>query len=251
MQLSKICFSILSGAILLSSTVALANGGVYIPPSNNCCKPLYDGLYVGGQVGFDFAFIKSNFAGVADTIGDFFVDNHSKAVTGFIGGGFVGYGRTFDNLLYLGVEFFGNGANATETDNSAVIAGDTGDILGFTESVSVKGNYGISFLPGIKLNDSTLAYARLGYHWGRVSVDESVIFSDTPTGLPRTVIPFNYSSTRGGFNYGLGIETAIVRNFSVRGEVNHTDYRSFNTNIGTNIKVLDNQAMVGLIYHFA
>jgi opacity protein-like surface antigen len=251
MQPSKICFSILSGAILLSSTAAFASGGVYIPPSNNCCKPLYDGLYVGGQVGFDFAFIKSNFAGVDDTVGDFLTDNHSKAVTGFIGGGFVGYGQTFNNLFYLGVEFFGNGANATDSANASITDSNSGDILGFSESVSIKGNYGISLLPGIKLNDSTLAYVRLGYHWGRVSVDESILFSDVMTGIPPTVIPFNFSSTRGGFNYGLGLETAIVRNFSIRGEVNHTDYRSFATNTGTNIKVLDNQAMVGLIYHFA
>ena len=218
---------------------------------------LSHGAYVGGELGYDYSKITyENFLfkfptshGPSTLSGD-----AHFAATGFVGGGFVGYGQSLPNHLYLGAELFANGVTSS-TSNEAVYdhfhAIGRYDGNGYNNTVSVKNNVGISILPGIQIHQNVLFYGRLGYSQAHISGNENIVFYSEPLGLPESRIPHPFSSSPNGFHYGLGIETALVKQFSLRAELNHTDYQSFKTRLNNAMTVSTNQAMLSLLYHFS
>lgn len=216
---------------------------------------LSQGFYLGGELGYDYAKIYENFSFPFTTShGPSQLDGYAhSAATGFVGGGLIGYGKMLTNKLYLGTEILANGSQAS-TKNQATYSHfhDTGlyDHDGYSNVISFKNNVGISFLPGFQANKNNLFYGRLGYSLAHVSSTENVIFYGQPFNLPLTTTPYTNSYSPSGFSYGLGFETAFINQLSVRGEFIHTDYRSFTTLLGNQISIADNQAMIGLLYHF-
>ncbi len=58
------------------------------------------------------------------------------------------------------------------------------------------------------------------------------------------------STSLNGIDYGLGFETLLVKNISLRGEFKHSDYRgNMIVNTGANFAPSDNMATLGIIYH--
>ena len=53
-----------------------------------------------------------------------------------------------------------------------------------------------------------------------------------------------------GADLGIGVETLLVGNVSVRAEYNHIFYNAFSTPLSTRISPANNQFVLGLIYHF-
>jgi len=98
-------------------------------------------------------------------------------------------------------------------------------------------------LPGMKLNDTSLGYVRLGWNWANLKSKESM------TGGASA----NKSNTSNGFVWGVGVETLLVDNWSVRTEYSHTYYSNFTSGgaFATKFSPSDNQFMVGVLYHFA
>lgn len=201
------------------------------------CLVLKDGFYLGAQLGYDSYRVNRNVNGTAGgiTVTSSGVTN----ATGAVGGLLAGYGQYFD-MFYIGGEIFINTSDASQGSSSTSTSGPTSA----SSSFKVGTSYGISLLPGLKVNDSSLLYVRLGYN------EASLKGSSTFTGAGTTVSG-SKSSYRGGFNYGLGMETAFYPNWSVRGEYTHTNYGSFTDSIGTKWSPSDNQGMLALIYHFA
>ncbi|MDR3491697.1 MAG: outer membrane beta-barrel protein [Gammaproteobacteria bacterium] len=244
-RLSVLCAGMLTAAALLSSTATLAHNykGDYkneVP----CIQPLMlkDGFYVGAQVGFDSYNIKARHNGTV------FNNSFTTAANGWVGGLFAGYGMYFSNYYYLAGEIFGNGSSASRSNFNTVT---NSALYGyFQTNASVNGSWGVSVLPGLKVNDSTLAYIRLGYNQANFS-GKSYSTLTTPGVAPINNSSSGNSGWEGGFNFGLGMETAIYQNVSVRGEFTHTNYSSFTNNYRTTFSPADNQYMLGLIYHFA
>ena len=215
---------------------------------------LSQGLYLGGSLGYDYAKIHHQFSfdfmtshGPSTQVG---YDN--LAADGFVGGGLIGYGKQWGNRFYLGVELLANGSTASATNQT--IYNHTHEALydgdGYSNNISIKNNIGISLLPGVQVNNATLAYGRLGYSQARITGSEGVIFYSEPLGLPQTTTPHQVSFSPNGFSYGLGIETALIKHFSVRGELIHTDYQSVTTSLHNKMSVSDNQAALSFLYHF-
>lgn len=211
------------------------------------CPPhvmLNGGFYFGAQGGYDSYRITGDTGTIFDVTNDVAVSTDPDiASNGAAVGVFVGYGYYFDKYwrTYLALEAY---ANASSADTDGEITATTAN--GFNEfETRFKGEYnvGISVLPGIKLNSNTLLYVRLGYNWAQVSTPEDY-FADG-------VLIYNANATEelGGFQYGLGIEGAFDRNWSVRLEYNHTDFNNYTTDLGTDIKAADNQFMLALVYH--
>src|SRR3990167_1917753 len=194
-------------------------------------KMLKDGFYVGGQVGYDSYRVRE---GITLASPGTLTGNPVINATGWVGGLFVGYGQYFNDIYYLGGEVFGNYSGADQSYSLT----DTGT---YNSKVEARGGYGISVLPGVKLNDASFGYVRLCYNWSNLKTTES---TDIPTSG-------NKSNTSGGFNYGVGIETLVYENWSVRGEYTHTGYNSFTSALNTSINPSDNQFMLGVLYHFA
>lgn len=233
------------------------------------CPPwvLYDGLYIGAAAGYD------SYRAVDDVTEDGFIVNPPAGIAysedpalsanGIVGGLFGGYGKYFDRYQYRGVipylafELFLNGSSASSEDVEFSVKTPPSDGVQhiFRTKFTGKTNFGLSLLPGIKISDYTLFYVRLGYNWSEMSMTEEFINTDGPTGRNgRSHLPIEIDDgddvIQGGFNYGVGIESAFYYNLSARLEFTHTDYGSFDTNSGSEVSVADNQLMLGIIYHF-
>jgi opacity protein-like surface antigen len=212
---------------------------------------LHDGLYLGGQVGFGFARVtqRNNLFDIDNKVNA----GYTVAATGVVGGGFIGYGINVIDYFYLGIEALGNASNVrgnnfynltpvTDANNKNLIS----------QSVLIKSTWGIDVVPGYKVTDYALLYGRLGIKWASFSSTQDAIIIikniSTNTNTPHR------STIKPGFNFGLGMELAVANQLSIRGELTHTTYQSYDaSSTKTNIsyKFHDNQAMVALIYHFA
>jgi outer membrane immunogenic protein len=240
-------FSIISTAALLAASTVSFAGANYKGENYKgeamaapCPTPLMikDGFYLGAQVGYDSYRVRQNVT-LTDGI-DSLSSNPVLNPAGFVGGIFGGYGQYFD-MYYLGGEIFVNGSGAETSYTTTATAGGVTDSA--YSKVSVGTSYGISLLPGVKLNDASLLYVRLGWNRAQIKGQSSLT---TATGTYST----SNNNWSNGFNYGLGVESAFYQNWSARLEYTHTNYNSFSSG-GSSFSPSDNQAMLGLIYHFA
>ena len=242
MNLSSFTRKALAVSLILASTtgLALAKGsykgenlkGEAMP----VCPPpklLLDGWYLGAQVGYDSYRVRES---IGDDIGS---ANPVIAANGWVGGLFLGYGQYLTDLFYLGGEIFGNVSGA----NQAWVRGAAGANSYY--KFEANGSYGLALLPGIRLNDGTLGYVRLGWNWANLKGNGSVTAGGDSDSN-------NKSNTSNGFNFGLGLETLVYENWSVRTEYSHTWYSNFtNSTTNTSFNPSDNQFMLGVLYHFA
>jgi opacity protein-like surface antigen len=111
----------------------------------------------------------------------------------------LGYGGNTTQYYYFGGEIFVNPFSALVTNHH-----QTGPTIRNTHS------FGISIIPGVRLNESSMLYARIG------GIDSH----------------FTYNNNNDvGLQVGLGLLTTVSMNWDIRGEYNYTTYRSM-TGIG-------------------
>ncbi len=243
MNLSSISTKVLTASLVLAASTGLAfaknyKGENYKAEAMPCPAPamLMGGFYLGGQLGYDTYWVRENInlvtAGVTSLNA-----NPKIGAPGWLAGLFLGYGQYFDTF-YLGGEVFGNWNGASQ---SYSITSTTGT---YNNKFQANSNYGLSLLPGLRLNDTTTAYVRLGWNWANLQGKESQTVGATTTSTSK-------SNTSNGFQYGIGLETLLMGNWSVRGEYNHTSFTSFTSSMGTSYNPSDNQFLAGLVYHFA
>lgn len=280
-QISLITAGVLAATLLASTTTlaAATHKSNYKGEAMPCPVELVlkDGLYVGLQAGYDSYRVATQYSDdqtywydnrvenpefnlidgpIADPLFGVNLDPRLNA-TGAVGGGFIGYGKYFDGLngAYLGIEIYGNWSGAETDYELSVIYPDSQPegLDNYTANIQVQSNYGVSLLPGIKLNNATLLYVRLGYNWANIKVKETVgtdLYASVPNDtLSNTVTSTSDSDTVGGFNYGLGVESTFYDNWSIRAEYSHTDFDSFTSDYNNKYEPADNQFMLGLIYH--
>lgn len=211
------------------------------------CPPpliLKDGFYMGIKALYDSYAIRinpkiNNPGGSALAIA---MTNPSLA-NGWGGGVFGGYGHYFSNMFYMGAEIFVNYSAALQPNSFTISTAFNTSSMG--GQISAAMSWGISILPGYKFSDSTLGYIRLGYE--QVQLKGTQNFSTTLGGGLSSSAYVN--AWQGGFNYGIGIETALIENVSLRGEADHMHNNTFNNQI-SRYKPSNNQYSLGLVYHF-
>jgi opacity protein-like surface antigen len=210
---------------------------------------LDDGFYAGIQANYDSARITESLSS-----GPTSFYNTKLAANGFSGGAYLGDGRYFNDIYYLGAEVFGNLSSNFQTSNNT--SPSNTDTLGQTSSQVTMGNsYGLSLIPGISVNEHSLLYIRLGYKWANFKYNAVLTNMDTTTST------LNSSKISGGFNAGVGIETLVYGMWSIRGEYTYTNFGSLNFSIpntsiptspfNANLSPSDNQFSLGLTCHFA
>lgn len=229
---SLLAFPIASSAAKASKTHYMNYKGEAPCP---VVKNLHDGFYVGVGAGYDNYSVgtRTSFAFSGATV----TGNPGVSANGWLGELFAGYGAYFSDMYYLGGEVFVATSGAQQTYSRGLLNN-------YTNKFTANNSYGIGILPGIKINDSSLLYVRLGYNWA------SLKGSDTLTVASGATTASSKSSTQSGFNYGLGLESAVYQNWSLRGEYTYTSYNSFTNALGTKWSPSDNQFVLGLIYHF-
>ncbi|HTM63122.1 MAG TPA: outer membrane beta-barrel protein [Gammaproteobacteria bacterium] len=121
---------------------------------------------------------------------------------------FAGYGSVLSQSFYLAGEFFATLGTA-EISTSNLMKTSYG--------------FGISALPGLMLNDNTMAYVRAGLVRSRFSSVNSMVT---------------------GGQLGLGLQTSVTQNMDLRGEYTYTDYK----NVGTINSPRTDEYTLGLVY---
>lgn len=221
----------LSVAVLLASMSTAFAGGHYYKDRVPCPK-LMGGWYVGAQGGYDGYKVEERITTTNNTA------NPDISAEGFAGGLFAGYGMYWD-AFYLGGEVFVNTTGADSNWNINALATDGV----FTSKFDPEVSYGVSILPGYRLNDQTTGYVKLGY-----------VRQDTEhKGSIGGAAEVKKSSDQDGFAYGVGMETLLHGNWSVRADYTRVDLGSETNTLsaGNTVKydVYDNQFMVGVVYH--
>lgn len=253
-QLSLLAVGVSVATLLLASTSSFANGaykgenykGEAMPAPCPVETMLKDGFYVGAQVGYDMYRISHDFTVEGDDVeldGD-----PTLSVDGWVGGLFLGFGKYWDNF-YLGAEIFGNASGAKSDWDTSVEDDDEG--VDVDIDVKVKSQYGISLLPGYKINNNSLLYLRVGYNWAKVDFDADASDDDGDD-----LFGSDDNETVHGWGYGVGIETLLMDNLSVRAEYTYTKYNDPDNDDEDDGHVdfdhlSDNQFMMSLIYHIS
>jgi opacity protein-like surface antigen len=249
-KLSSICLAVITSALLLTSTAGFAANykgessykGEAMAPAP-CPQPLMlrDGFYVGAQALYDSYRVRQTATGAVGPI--LFNTSEVIGANGWGGGIFGGYGMYFNNFYYLGAEVFVDGTGASQYGSFSAGAAP---LINDNTAFNVGASWGISVLPGLKLNDSSLGYVRLGYEAANIRGRSAVTSTTVAAGAIT-----NYgsrSSWQSGFDYGIGLETAVYPDVSVRGEFDHTSYSSI-TSGNTKFSPTDNQYTFGVSYH--
>jgi outer membrane immunogenic protein len=148
-------------------------------------------------------------------------------------GAYAGIAATLDNVQGSGaLEGFGaNGVGGSVFAGYDIAIGsgfagvegnvdlNTADPLG----IEAKWGWGVSGRAGLKLNEATGVYGRIGYQRNKIGA----------TGLG--------SAWGDGVRFGAGVETGLTDSASLRVEFNHVNYES---------DIINNQAVVGVLFRF-
>lgn len=143
-------------------------------------------------------------------------DNTDIDIDGFGGGAFGGYGKTFGNW-YVGGEL--------SVDYNKVDGKDSGI------DAEKKLSYGAAARAGYLFTPKVLGYGVLGWEQAKFE------FSNGTDSLSKKI---------NGVRVGLGVETFVKENITLRTEVNYIDWQGKN-DLGDGGEV---RANVGLAYHF-
>jgi len=218
---------------------------VYTPPPPPPFS--WTGVYVGGQVGYEWGTSDGSFTQVVPPVvgaavipGGTFFRSFGHNAEGVVGGGHIGYNYQI-NQFVVGVE---GDVNGSSYEGSGLIA--PAFVLLARErteiDASIRGRIGVAF-------DRALVYATGGVAFAGF---ETSLF-DTATGFGETHHP-----GRAGWTVGGGVEYAIDDNWSVRAEYRYTNYGTFDatyttlTTLPTTITyhATDNRVQVGFSYKF-
>jgi len=280
MNLSSISIKAIATSLLLVSTTGLAfakhhkvvrhtevesykGEANYKAEAIPCPSPkmLMSGFYVGAGVGYDSyrTRIASSVSSSEEqtNVTSSLSASHSNAANGWAGSLFVGYGQYFNDAYYLGAEAFGSfsGAQGSHNINLQQTIDVTNNEVKLRSRLEANWGWGVALLPGLKLADTLLAYVRLGYNWANLEGKVTGNINNL------SLVSKSADETVGGFAYGVGMESLVHENWSLRGEFTHTDYNSLNTKSHVTEDTLiagrtkfdpsDNQFMLSVIYHIA
>lgn len=253
MLFRSIPFKVAAGTLLLvaSTGLAFAQDVDFKNEAPPCpCPPtLMDGFYVGAEVSYDVLLMHANF----DLDEDIAVSgNPHLAARGWDGGLFLGFGKYLSDIFYLGGEVFGywGGANADIHVTSP---------LGYLKvNAEEQGSYGLALLPGIKINQTTLAYLKGGYVWTNTHANATLHVNATPV-APGFTLNGHRNNNISGWEVGVGMETLLVDNWSLRADYTYVDYTNSNrhhdsddnnnNNFVHDLSPRDNVFAVAVVYH--
>jgi outer membrane immunogenic protein len=183
-------------AAAISSTAAFADvyqpRAAYAPPIMS-----WTGFYIGGHIGG--AWSDGEWSDVTFSNLAFTGERFDHSISGFIGGGQIGYNQQFGNFV-LGVEATLSGADLNREFNSVLFP-----TVSFSTDINtiatVTGRFGVA-------GAQWLFYGKAG--WAGAQVEASGRNAD-PAALDR----FHFDDWRNGWTVGAGLEYKIARNVSV------------------------------------
>jgi opacity protein-like surface antigen len=244
MRFTSIPFKLTASALLLAASTFAFAGHANVDFKNEvppcpCPPTLMDGFYVGAEVSYDVLVTHASFNRTADlTISG----TPHLETSGWDGGLFLGYGKYLTDIFYLGGEVFGYWSGAST--NMSINVANLGSIKG---TLDANGSYGLALLPGVKINQTTLAYLKGGYVWSNIHTNGQVF---NASGVATYSDPKDRNVN--GWEFGVGMETLLVDNWSLRADYTYVDYNNGgHHNVLTGLNPKDNVFQVGVVYHVA
>lgn len=239
------------GSIVASSTVFAGGGFQVIPPASQ--MGLHSGVYLGASIGVHSYYNKTDskfFAGPDFKIFPpgtlYLTTSYLSGDTGILGELFGGYQWVGKNF-YLAGEAFQSFNNSKFVTNQVVSSAASGAVQTFTQTESIKDNYGFRLRPGYLVAENNLLYIPVGITWGNFEYFLTPETSNIPVFNKRIF----------GWQYGVGFETAINMNLNLRLEYLYTNYDSFDINFANTTTRKDrkltpavDQFTLGLSYAF-
>lgn len=198
---------------------------------------LHDGFYLGAEAGYDSYKMRCNINSIVGGV-SVFQQNPELDAVGLTYTLLAGFGKVFDNPLYLGGEFFYNASRANTSENIGLFSGSIGI---YNIKTVILNTYGLSLMPGIKLGERALLFLKGGY----TRLEAKTYESSTALGLNN-----GQSNGTNGVHYGLGFEAGLYKNWSIRGEYTHVNFQEYSTRLGTGVTPSNNQFLLGVIFHF-
>jgi outer membrane immunogenic protein len=185
----------------------------------------FDGPFVQAGIGFSDAQTKVS-THWPDTNVDTRVDGSS-----FVGQVAAGYSQSWGQFSLAGSAYY--------------VIGDqkAGSIYMYTPQFGVntydfrnKNTWGITFDPGINLNESTLAYIKLGY--GQTTGKGTEVFQN---------VTYTYDQTYGGFSYGAGVKYKLTPKLYGVAEILQTNYGSKTVNFPDGYISFQPASLIGIV----
>lgn len=160
------------------------------------------------------------------------------AYQGFNGIVSAGAGHMFSRRFYMAGEFF-YGSDIKAKSYQAGINGYSLDNGWF---------YGGSFLPGYMINDSVLAFLRIGGMRNQFYARPSADINSYPV---RSQFTRRVTTVHNGFQIGAGAQTNLYKNLDIRTEYDFSYYHGiYGKRINQSLKANVSQINLGLVYKF-
>jgi outer membrane immunogenic protein len=214
----QIAAALLAGSMLLTGGNALADGMERGSLKDVPVVPTWSGFYLGVGVGYGMVHGDNKYS-------DNTPFNQSWTNDGLAGGfGTVvlGFDRQFREHYVLGV--------FTEFDWASMEGHFRNDLPPATDDTfRLRDAYSIGARAGFLLTPTSLLYATGGYTWAWIKNNGYFDIFDEDT---NTLFPGRNPRVQGPF-VGVGMETQLGRNWSLRGEARYTMFDDIVTNSGT------------------
>ncbi len=244
--------------------------------------PSYQGFYVGGDLGSALMtaspgnFVKTNYVNFPSQGGDFLtVLNEQVILKGnvFRGDIFAGFGLNCDQLA-LGAEIF-VGIQHYKESHTTASNGSTSFSSIFYNTVNTTGvkikpfHAGLDVRPGFIINPTTMLYARVGFEFANVKMDNRTVFYGRDLQVEAFKQNYLISQTKNvvALRLGLGIEENVAEHLNLRVDYILTNYGrltmsgvspnfalatgdTYRTSSKTEGRIIANNILVGMTYTF-
>jgi outer membrane immunogenic protein len=177
--------------------------------------PTWSGFYLGAGVGYGHLIGENNYS---DSSGDF-SSTPSDSAAGGLGTLVIGFDRQVRERYVVGL--------FAELDWSSIKLDDSSPAGDF--NFTVRNAYSIGGRAGYLMTPTSLLYMTAGYTWAK---GKSNGYFDIVTDALELFPGATSLDLQGAF-IGLGMETQLSRNVSLRGEVRYTMFDEVTTNSGT------------------
>ncbi len=169
----------------------------------------------------------------------------TSSISQVVGNVYIGYGHTWLDKYYLGIEantyFPGHTATITTPGVSNVGQGNF-----YTDQYTFKDYMGLDLLPGIRFHPNSLLYARTGLSFRDIEINQQATDTANPLGL------YQSGHSVGG-RFGAGIAHGFTENIGVAVDYFYTYYPTWGSyfqafNLQKQMNSHQNYVGISLIY---
>ncbi len=203
-----------TGLLSTASAIALAGGGINMPTAAN-----FTGLYGGAQMGVSSGNMHT------DSVDGFIITDNNEVTadnTNVAAGIFAGYGKQFNNNLYLGLNGDLNWMNSYFKENIDLSFIGL-SLRDFQIVKKISPTYSADVELGYVINQTVLLFITGGYAGASVNNDTTITETTGET------VTYNNNTNPNGYNLGIGMRAMLTKNIFLQGKGTYTSLGKTNS----------------------